>query len=276
MRSSGRRQGLVLAACVAAVLAGTVGPVPTTVAQNDRGMGPMPGMPQLTREAPIYRQPAVVVLVGLAVLGAGFVAYRLMLARRGRPVRAFSEAVLVVDLVESTRLATHWGDTVAMRARNTLKDRALSAARAHGLAFAESTSDGWFMTFPSTAAAVESAADLLGSLRKDPPDVAPAPPLEARAAVTYGEILRDAQGNRHGATINKAFRLMGLSPASFARVESADGTEGEISDRDRILLDEEAAQELGETAPLRHFVGFASLKGFAGLHRVYEVDWSAP
>ena len=163
-----------------------------------------------------------------------------------------------------------------MRARNTLKDRALSAARLHGLAFAESTGDGWFMTFASTAAAVESAVDLLGGLRADPPDLAPAPSLEARAAVTYGEILRDAHGNRHGATINKAFRLIGLSSASFARVESAAAAEGEITDRDRILLDEEAAQELGESVPPRRFVGFASLKGFAGLHRVYEVDWSTP
>ena len=107
MRSGGRRPGFVLAACIAAVLAGSVGPTSTAVAQNDRGMGPMRGMPQVTGEAPIYRQPAFIVLVGLAVLGAGFVAYRLVPARRGRSVRAFSEAVLVVDLVESTHLATH-------------------------------------------------------------------------------------------------------------------------------------------------------------------------
>ena len=29
------------------------------------------------------------------------------------------------------------------------------------------------------------------------------------------------------------------------------------------------------TAPPRHFVGFTTLKGFAGLHRAYEVDGSA-
>lgn len=272
-----RRPGLGHLMSAAALLAILTGGHGAAIAQNDRGMGPMPGMPRMTREPPaLYRQPTVVVFMGIALLGAGFVAYRMIQARRGRPVRATSEAVLVVDLVESTHLATHWGDTLAMRARNALKDLTLSVAKPHGLAFAESTGDGWFMTFPSTAAAVESAVDLLHRLRSEPPDVAPAPPLEARAAVTYGEILLDERGNRHGATINKAFRLVGLSRASFAHVEGASAPDGEVGDRDRILLDEEAAQELGHAAPPRRFVGFVSLKGFAGLHRVFEVEWSAP
>jgi len=52
----------------------------------------------------------------------------------------------------------------------------------------------------------------------------------------------------------------------------------EIAECNRIFLDEEAAQELeterSAKVPLR-FLGFAQLKGFAGLHRVYEVLWSA-
>ena len=48
---------------------------------------------------------------------------------------------------------------------------------------------------------------------------------------------------------------------------------GEIPDRNRIFLDEEAAQELRSTEVPQRFVGFSSLKGFSGLHRVYEVLW---
>ncbi len=224
---------------------------------------------------PFYREKTFSILVGVATSAAGVAAYRVIRSRRRRqpaPTSFVTEAVLVVDLVDSTRLATHYGDGLAMQARNTLKERTLAAAEGHGLDFAESTGDGHLMTFPSVARAVETATALLKDLTDRPPDLAPGPPLQVRAGISYGEILLDAQGGRHGAAINKAFRLQGLSRESFAQVEGA-GDPGDIPDRNRVFLDEEAAQELrAANIPLR-FLGFASLKGFSGLHRVYELSW---
>jgi hypothetical protein len=54
-------------------------------------------------------------------------------ATAARP-RELPEAVLVVDLVESTRLATHYGDGLAMQARNALRDRVLALAGVVGSA----------------------------------------------------------------------------------------------------------------------------------------------
>jgi class 3 adenylate cyclase len=183
-----------------------------------------------------------------------------------------TEAALVVDLVDSTRLATHYGEGLAMRARTTLKDRTLALAEAHGLVFAENTGDGYFMTFPSVAGAVRTAVALLKELRDRPPNLSPGPPLEVRVGISYGEILLDARGVRHGAVINRAHRLQGLTRQSFTLVEG--GVEPDkIPDRNRIFLDEEAAQEARAAAiPLR-FLGFSSLKGFSGLHGVYEAPW---
>jgi hypothetical protein len=163
-------------------------------------------------------------------------------------------------------------DALAMRARDTLKDLALGAAERRGVTFVENTGDGWFMTFPSVAGALETAKDLLRDLREHPPDLSPAPPLEARAAIAYGEILLDARGTRYGATINKAFRLVSLSAANVARVEG-DAANPAVLDRNRILVDEEAAQELRAAETSRRFVGFCHLKGFSGLHGVYEMLW---
>jgi class 3 adenylate cyclase len=120
------------------------------------------------------------------------------------PASFVSEAVLVVDLVESTRLATHYGDGLAMRARKALRDRVLAIAEGHGLAFAESTGDGCLLTFPSVGAAVGTAVALLRELRDRPPDVSPGPSLAVRAGISYGEILLDARGARQGVAINKA------------------------------------------------------------------------
>jgi class 3 adenylate cyclase len=221
---------------------------------------------------PFYRERTFLVVASAILTGSGVVGYRALRARRQRargPATFVTEAVLVVDLVESTRLATHYGDGLAMRARNALKDRALAIAARHGLAFSENTGDGCLMTFPSVGDAVETAIALLAGFRDRPVDLAPGPPLAVRAGIAYGEILLDARGARHGAVINKAFRLEGLGRDSLAPMGEEEGGR-EFPERDRIFLDEEAARELPAGMSQR-VVGFTSLKGFSGLHRVYEV-----
>jgi hypothetical protein len=91
--------------------------------------------------------------------------------------------------------------------------------------------------------------------------------------VTYGEILLDARGVRHGAAINKAYRLLSVKAKDL--VELKGNAEGPaLSERTRILIDEDAAQEAGRTVGLG-FVGYARLRGFTGLHGLYEATWRA-
>jgi class 3 adenylate cyclase len=224
-----------------------------------------------------WKEWVFLVLVGAVMTAGGLFGYRIARSRARRrpgPASFMTEAVLVVDLVDSTHLATHYGDGLAMRARTVLKDRTLAATEGHGLAFAENTGDGYFMTFPSVVDAAQTAIALLQDLRKDPPDLSPGPALGVRVGISYGEILMDGKGVRHGAVINRAFRLEGLTREGLAQVDGGLQPEA-IPDRDRIFLDEEAAQELRTGGiPLR-FVGFFNLKGFPGLHQVHEVLWEA-
>jgi class 3 adenylate cyclase len=235
-------------------------------------------MPHATGVLPFYRERTFLLLLGAAGAGAGFLGYRVLRRRRHRrsaPAGFVNEAVLAVDLVGSTHVATHYGEGLAMRARNTLRERLAAAAQGHGLAFVESTGDGSLMTFTSVTGAVATAVRLLRDLGATPPDLAPGPPLEVRIGISYGEVLLDAGGGRHAAAINKAFRLEGLGRESFAPAAGAEPPQT-IADRNRIFLDEEAAKELEPGhAPIR-FVGFAALKGFSGLHRVYEITRRRP
>lgn len=214
------------------------------------------------------------ILVGLLAALAGVLAHRAWSRRRWRraPAGVVVEAVLVVDLVNSTRLATHHGEDLAMRARNVLERRALAAANPKGVTFVENTGDGCMMTFPSVLAAAEAAGKLLRGLRDRPPEMTPGPALEVRAAVTYGEILLDSRGSRHGAAINEAFRLMSVPSDAFVIVEGEERLT-EIPDRNRIFLDEDAANELGSAEPAFRQVGVCRLRGFSGFHRVYELLW---
>ena len=237
------------------------------------------GMPMRRALAPtpFYRERTFLVLLGVGIGGIGIFVYRVGRSRwrpKIAPAGFVSEAVLVVDLVGSTHLATHYGEGLAFRAAEILQERALALAETHKLIFSKSTGDGCFMTFPSVLDACQTAIALLRDIIDRPPDLSPAPGIELRAGISFGEILMDAGNDRHASAINKAFRLEGLSRESFAQVEGENGSLTEIPERNRIFLDEEAAQELqgprGPRIPVR-FLGFAQLKGFSGLHRVYEV-----
>lgn len=214
------------------------------------------------------------VLVGVLAALAGVFGQRAWSRRRWRraPAATVIEAVLAVDLVNSTLLATRHGESLAMRARNVLERRAVAAAEPQGVTFVENTGDGCMMTFPSAIAAARAAAKLLQGLRDRSPDMTPAPPLEVRVALAYGEMLLDARGVRHGAVINKAFRLMSVPREAFVIVEAEERMD-EIPDCNRIFLDEDAANELTSGDARLRQVGVCRLKGFSGFHRVYAFSW---
>ena len=214
------------------------------------------------------------ILVGVMAALAGVFAHRAWSRRRWRraPAGVVVEAVLAVDLVNSTWLATHHGEDLAMRARHVLERRTLAAAKPEGVTFVENTGDGCMMTFPSVLAAAQAARTLLRGLRDRPPEMAPGPPLEVRAGIAYGQILLDSRGSRHGATINEAFRLMGVPREAFVTVEGEERL-AEIPDRNRVFLDEDAVNELGSADLAVRQVGVCRLKGFSGFHRVNELHW---
>lgn len=218
---------------------------------------------------PFYSEFTFHVLVGVVAAAAGVVGHRAWARRRWTrpPAGVAHEAVLAIDLVDSTQLATHYGDRLAMRARNFLQEVLQRAGRTHGMIFFEDTGDGCMMTFPSVGAATAAATEVRAGLRHRPPELADSPPLEIRAGITYGIILLDAGGHRHGATINRAFRLLTVADPAFVAVEGEPGLDP-IPDRGRIFLDEASVDELHDASRPPQ-VGVCRLKGFQGFHRVF-------
>lgn len=284
----GKHGGMNLLCILGAALLLALGSAKLT-AQESSGTGRMMGdqdgarmpMGRALEPTPFYQERTFLVLVGVGLGGVGIFAYRIGRSRwrwRKAPASSVSEAVLVVDLVGSTHLATHYGEGVALRAAEVLQERTLALAQSRRLLFAKNTGDGCFMTFSNVLDACETAIALLRNFIDRPPDLSPVQGIELRVGISYGEILMDSGNDRHASAINKAFRLEGLSRESFAQVDGENGMVTGIAERNRIFLDEEAAQELqtggGAKVPLR-FLGFARLKGFSGLHRVYELLWTS-
>ena len=226
---------------------------------------------------PFYSEWTFHALVGALSAAAGVLGHRAWTRRRWRrpPAGVVSEAVLVVDLVDSTKLATHYGEGAAMRARNFLEEKMLDRARSRDVTFVENTGDGCLSMFPSVSAAVKTVAALMRRLERSPEDLSPQAPMSIRAAVTFGEVLLDRSGKRHGTAINKAFRLMSVQQEAFVSVEGEPRLES-VPEQNRIFLDEDAANELApEGADVRQ-VGVCRLKGFSGFHRVYAMYGTQP
>jgi len=270
--STGRSRNAVLAAIALACLlgAGKVAAQPAPSAPQAPGMAMHEMAPAPART---FLDATSHVLVGVLAALAGVFGHRTWSRRRWRraPSATVIEAVLAVDLVNSTQLATRHGESLAMRARNVLERRARAAAESQGVTFIENTGDGCMLTFPSVVAAAQAGAKLLQGLRDRAPDMTPGPPLEVRAALAYGEILLDSRGVRHGAVINKAFRLMSVPGEAFVNVEAEERLD-EIPDRNRVFLDEDAANELSSADAAFRQVGVCRLKGFSGFHRVYALS----
>ena len=112
---------------------------------------------------PFYTEWTFHVLVGVIAATAGVLGHRAWARRRWRlpPAGVVHEAVLALDLVNSTELANHFGDRLAMRARNFLEEASAAAGRSQGLTFIESTGDGSMMTFPSVFAATQAALSVV-------------------------------------------------------------------------------------------------------------------
>ncbi len=66
---------------------------------------------------------------------------------------------------------------------------------------------------------------------------------------------------------------MSVPSDAFVNVEGEERL-SEIPDRNRVFLDEDAANELGSADLTFRRVGVCRLKGFSGFHRVYELQWS--
>jgi class 3 adenylate cyclase len=68
---------------------------------------------------------------------------------------------------------------------------------------------------------------------------------------------------------------MSVPDAAFVAVEGEERLK-EIPDRNRVFLDEDAANELKPADAACRQAGVCRLKGFSGFHRVYELRWNGP
>jgi class 3 adenylate cyclase len=181
------------------------------------------------------------------------------------------EAIVVLDMCNSSALANQFGDEQAMKVKRELRRHYLPAARRWGAQFVKNTGDGYLVTFSRALDAMAASVETLQHLREYNATVPLSAQLRLRFGLNSGETMVDADGDRHGNAVNTAFRVEGVREEQ--RLPST-GRENSVRLEDRIYL---TAGFYAELPPIAQAVcqslGHFALKGMAEPHLLYEVLW---
>lgn len=212
-------------------------------------------------------------LVQLEVEGVGIEVSGAPAAGAGPTPKSLVEAVLVLDLCDSTTMANRYGDAFALQIKEALRALVKPIFTLAGVSFLKGTGDGFLATFPDLPRAVESAVRILQKKGEILPKASDGRVPMLRFGIHFGQTHVDSDGDRQGDVINMAFRLEGAGTSGFH--ETRGGLEKDsLPLQDRVFVSEHAHAELDRLGGLPcRLVGFFDLKGIAGRHRVYEVLW---
>ncbi|MBF0337612.1 MAG: HEAT repeat domain-containing protein [Nitrospirae bacterium] len=182
-----------------------------------------------------------------------------------------SEAILVIDLCNSTGIANKYGDRFALILTRILTDVVRPMAKKQRFQFLKSTGDGFLITFPKVENAVRFAVDVLNDIAIHNRTADETQIIQLRFAINFGETTVDAKGDRLGVATNMTFRVEGVKPSDIISIAGGISKE-QMPLVDRIFITETAVEEASKMEGISsRLIGLFELKGITGLHRVYEI-----
>ncbi|KJR43315.1 PBS lyase HEAT domain protein repeat-containing protein [Candidatus Magnetoovum chiemensis] len=182
-----------------------------------------------------------------------------------------SEAILVLDLCNSTGIADKYGNNFALQLTNILADVVNPIAKRERFQFIKSTGDGYLITFPRVVNAVNFAVDVLKQIDKHNKTAKDSQSIDLRFAINQGETRVDSKGDRLSIAVNMTFRVEGVKPEGLISIEGCMKKE-EMPLVNRIFITENVIHEVQHIDNIQtRLVGLFELKGITGLHKIYEL-----
>ncbi len=182
-------------------------------------------------------------------------------------IESTPEAILVIDMVGSSRIAQAMGDRVASKVKNMLLDKLNARINLYPPEFMKNTGDGFMIIFSNVRIAVKVATDLLSDLRGDEASRA----IHIRMGLHFGETSVLADGDRRGLAVDMAFRVESVKLDDMH--QTVIGIKKDMLPRvDRFFITE-VVHRLISSDPLikTRCIGFFDLKGFTGRHKIFEI-----
>jgi class 3 adenylate cyclase len=168
------------------------------------------------------------------------------------PVAQADAAMLLLDIIQSTRMIQQMGDTIYTTEIMRLH-RALSAhPLADEMRFLKCTGDGFLVAYGGVMAAVAMARSLRATLGAESQNF--------RLVVHWGRVKVGPGGDLLGVEVHRLFRVEAIQPQDRVQAEADCGS---LPAHSRIVMTRAALNQLSATARLDfELVGRFRLKGF--------------
>jgi len=183
-----------------------------------------------------------------------------------------TEAIVVIDLCNSTDIASRFGDNFSLKLMEKLGSVVNPIAEREKYQFMKGTGDGFLITFVTIENAVRFCLKVLMNVQKINETVDENQKINLRFAINFGEARIDQNGDRLGSAVNMTFRVEGVNPGNLITAKGGMKKE-EMPLSNRILVTENVEIELEKNPGIiTKLVGFFELKGIPGLHRIYHLS----
>ena len=178
-----------------------------------------------------------------------------------------TEAILVIDMVGSSRIAQAMGDRVAGKVKNMLMEKLNDNLKKYPSEYMKNTGDGFMIIFGGVKSAIRLAMDLLADLRADESNRG----IHVRMGIHYGETSVLPDGDRRGLAVDMAFRVESVKVDDMHQTVA--GIRKDMLPRvDRIFITEVAHRMIAADSQIKtRCIGYFDLKGFTGRHKIFEV-----
>ena len=172
------------------------------------------------------------------------------------------EAILMVDLIQSTELITQHGDVFFRDLLRRIESSFIPVARQCGAVYVDGQGDGLLFCFEQPAealAAFRGIHERVPAVNRGLPGGAE---VAFRGSLHVGETVADARGNRTGLAVLKAVRLG----------SAMESLRGRGAGRNSLVISQEALEPLVAAGATATPIGEVPLRGFPGAHPAYQVD----
>jgi len=175
-----------------------------------------------------------------------------------------AEAILVLDLIQSTELIREQGDEFFRDLLRRLETAFIPIARQHRTRGVDGHGDGFLFCFDRADQALEALREMYGRLPALNEALPPGADVAFRATLHVGPTFTDTRGNRSGLTVLKTVRLGSVMET----------LQGRGAGRNSLVISEEARDALQAAGISATLLGHVALRGFPGTHPVYQTDIS--
>jgi class 3 adenylate cyclase len=180
------------------------------------------------------------------------------------------EAILILDISDSSRLANTYGDEIALELTETLNAITSPVFNKFGCEFHKGTGDGFLVTFKNPVDSLDAALEIFKKVKIFNANKKNKVKMHIRICLNYGQCTIEPDGDRHGNAVNVAFRVEGVRYRDIKK-EKDSIAQKDFPEKDRIFITEDFYNKLaGAKRNSFMYMGSFKLKGISELCPVYS------